>query len=108
MGTRVPELIAGLRELDGRPAAPYVFLEYAAGLEPDLFIDIAPRMGEIAGVSVCIDVGHVGIRQARMHFRNRHPDLDLAALHPEDHRLPSLAADVQAAVDSALPTVLEM
>jgi hypothetical protein len=108
MATRVPELMAGLRELDGRPAAPYVFLEYAAGLEPDLFIDIAQRMGEIERVSVCIDVGHVGIRQARMHFRNRHPDLDLAALHPEDPRLPSLAADVQAAVDSALPTVLEM
>jgi hypothetical protein len=113
MATRVPELVAGLGELDGRwpaatPAAPYVFLEYAAGLEPDLFIDIARRVGEMERVSVCIDVGHVGIRQARTHFRKRHPDLDLAALHPEDPRLPNLVTDVQAAVDSALPAVLEM
>ena len=38
---------AAERLLDGRPAAPYVFLEYAAGLEPDLFIDMAQRMGEM-------------------------------------------------------------
>ena len=112
MATRIPELMRGLRELDAQLAAatspPYVFLEYAAGLDPDLFIDIARRMAEIERVSVCIDVGHVGIRQSRVHFRERHPDLDLAALHPGDRRLQSLAAEVQEATASALPAVLEM
>jgi hypothetical protein len=112
MATRVPELAAGLRELDGlvaaTPEAPYVFLEYAAGLEPELFLEIAERMGKMERVSVCVDVGHVGIRQSRVHFMKRHPDLDLAGLQPEDPSLPSLVADVQAAVDSALPSVLEI
>lgn len=112
METRVPELMTGLRELDAQLASatppPYVFLEYAAGFEPELFIDIARRIAEIERFSVCIDIGHVGIRQSRVSFRERHPDLDLTALKPEDPRLPSLAADVQSAVASALPTVLQM
>ena len=57
-------------------------------------------------ISCCIDVGHIGLRQATAWFKRRHPGLDLKKLSPVDDRLPGLVADVQDAVGSALPHVL--
>ncbi len=112
MAARQDELVAGLRELDARLGdrqdSPYLFLEYAAGLEPGWFAALAEQLRDAERVSFCIDVGHVGIRQARRSFAREHPGLDLATLHPEDARLPDLVADVQRAVGSALPAVLEL
>jgi hypothetical protein len=112
MATRVQELVAAVRELDARlsegPALPRVFLEYAAGLDFDLFLEIGQRLREVERFGLCIDVGHVGIRQARRAFADRHPGLDLVALEPGDPRLPELVADVQSAVESALPAVVEL
>jgi hypothetical protein len=112
MATRVPELVAAIRELDARlragPALPRLFLEYAAGLDLDLFIEIGQRLRDVERFGLCVDVGHVGIGQARRAFAERHPHLDLATLEPADPRLPELVADVQSAVESALPAVLEL
>jgi hypothetical protein len=108
MAGRTGELVETLRELGGRPDRPYLFLEYAAGLEPGWFVEVAERLGDVERASFCIDVGHLGIWQARGSFAREHPGLDLAALSPEDPRLPDLAADVQRAVGSALPAVLEL
>jgi hypothetical protein len=111
MSTRTDELLGALaelsRRLDAGPDRPYVFLEYAAGLELGWFVELGRRLRTMDRVSLCIDVGHVGVSQARRSFRRLHPDLDLAALHPQDPRLPELAADVHSAVRSALPAVLE-
>jgi hypothetical protein len=74
----------------------------------DWFLEVAERLREVPQVGACVDVGHVGIAQARGRFSGTHPGLDLVALHPDDARLPELAADVQAAVGSALPAVLEL
>ena len=108
MAARTDDLVKALRELGGRPDRPWLFLEYAAGLEPGWFIEVAERLRDVERVSFCIDVGHVGIRQARSSFSREHPQLDLAALSPQDPRLPDLAGDVQRAVGSALPAVLEL
>lgn len=112
MASRGDELVVALRELDGigrgGAATPYLFLEYAAGVEPERFVELAERVRDTEHVSMCIDVGHVGIRQARRHFARVHPDLDLAALTPRDPRLPELVDDVRDAVATALPTVLEL
>lgn len=112
MATRENDLLAAMRELgtrlSGRPEGPYLFLEYAAGLELGWFVEIAERLRDVERVSFCIDVGHVGIRQARRAFFREHPGLDLAALSPEDARLPDLVVDVQSAVGSALPAVVEV
>jgi hypothetical protein len=112
MATRIPELMAAMRDLDsrltGRPDAPYVFLEYAAGLDPATFIEIGQRLQDAERVSLCIDVGHVGIVQARRSFAGRHSGLNLATFTPQDARLPEVVADVQSAVAAALPAVLEM
>jgi sugar phosphate isomerase/epimerase len=112
MAARTGELVAGLRELGGRlgrrPDGPTLFLEYAAGLELGWFVELAERLRDLPRVGACVDVGHVGIAQARASFARTHPGLDLAAIHPGDARLPELAAAVQAAVATALPAVLEL
>jgi hypothetical protein len=112
MGTQTGGLVAAARELDVRlarfPNAPLVFLEYAAGLEPGWFVDVAERLGDVDRVSCCIDVGHVGIRQAAARFARAHPGLSLRNLSPDDERLPGLVTDVQDAVASVLPDVLDM
>jgi hypothetical protein len=110
MGARTGDLVAGLADLgerlERRPDGPMLFLEYAAGLQLDWFVDVAERLGGVPRVGACVDVGHVGIAQARASFASHRPGLELAGLRPDDPRLPELAADVQAAVASALPAVL--
>jgi hypothetical protein len=112
MGQQTNRLVKVLQALgawlDRKKDSPLIFLEYAAGLEPGWFIEVAERVRDVARVSCCIDVGHVGIKQACTSFVRQHPGLELSSLSAEDDRLPALAADVQRAIGTALPTVLEM
>src|SRR5215831_13317197 len=110
MGGKTDRLLAAMRELNAhlcqRPGSPLLFLEYAAGLDRGWFIEVAERLQAAERVSCCIDVGHIGLRQATACFKRRHPGLELKKLSPVDDRLPGLVADVQDAVGSALPHVL--
>jgi hypothetical protein len=112
MAARTDELAAAIQALGARldqlTSRPYLLLEYAAGLELDWYAKLAERLKEAECASFCIDIGHVGIRQARSSFARRHPGLDLTTLTPHDPRLPELVADVQAAVASALPAALDL
>jgi hypothetical protein len=112
MEAQTDRLLTVLRELNARlcerPGGPFVFLEYAAGLEPGWFVEVAERLQDAERVSCCIDVGHVGIRQASARFTRSHPGLNLGDLNPEDGRLPDLVAEVQDAVGSALRDVLDV
>ena len=109
METHTGELIAAMRELNaslgGLPDGVMVFLEYAAGLDPGWFVDVAQRLHDAERVSSCIDVGHIGIRQASFRFGRRHPGLGLSLA---DDRLPDLIGDIQDAVGSALSDVLDV
>jgi hypothetical protein len=106
---RLAEVLHDLgARLDRKKDSPFLFLEYAAGLEPEWFINVAERIRDLGRVSVCIDVGHVGIKQACVSFIRQHPGLELTSLSLEDDRLPALVADVQRAVGTAVSTVLEM
>ena len=112
MAAQTDRLLAAMRELNAylceRPDGPLVFLEYAAGLDREWFIEVAERLQDAERVSCCIDVGHIGLRQAAARFGDRHPGLDLKKLSPVDDRLPELVADIQDAVESALPHVLDV
>ena len=112
MGEQTGRLITVMRELNSilceRPDGPVVFLEYAAGLEPGWFVEVAEQLQDAERVSCCIDVGHIGIRQASARFALRHPGLSLRDLTPGDSRLPDLAADVQDAVGDALRDLLDV
>ncbi len=91
-------------------AAPDVilYLEYAAHLEPGRFTGMMDGLAGLAHISCCVDVGHLGIRQAGARFARRHPDLALTGLGVADERLPGLVADVQDAVGGALGDVQEV
>ncbi len=91
LNARLPERSGGL----------LAFPEYAAGLEPAWFVEVAERLQDAEHVSCCIDVGRIGIRQASARFRRSHPGLSLGDVSPQDARLPDLAADVQDAMASA-------
>jgi hypothetical protein len=112
MEAHTERLLAGLRELDDhlreRSDSPVVFLEYAAGLDLGWFTQLAEQLQHAEQVSFCIDVGHIGIKQASARFRLRHPGLGLGHLTTGDDRLPDLVADVQDAVGGALPGVLDV
>jgi hypothetical protein len=112
MGERTGQLLSVMRRLDARlserPGGPLVFLEYAAGLEPGWFVEVAERLRDAERVSCCIDVGHIGMRQASARFTRSHPGLSLGDLNPQDGRLPDLVADVQASVEGAVRDVLDV
>jgi hypothetical protein len=112
MGDQTGRLLTVLRELNARlcerPDAPFVFLEYAAHLEPAWFVEVAEKLQDAERVSVCIDIGHVGNRQASARFARTHPGLNLRDLNPGDARLPELAADVQDAVQGAVGDVIDV
>jgi hypothetical protein len=112
MAAQTDRSVEVLRELDAhlreRPGRPMVFLEYAAGSEPAWFAELAERLLGAGQISCCIDIGHVGMRQAAARFNRRHPGLSLGALSTENGRLPDLVAEVQDAVDGARRDVVDL
>jgi len=112
MEAHTDRVLEGMRELDAhlreRPDGPVVFLEYAAGLDLGWFMQMAEQLQDAERISFCIDVGHIGIKQASARFWLRHPGLGLGHLTTGDYRLPDLVADVQDAVGGALPDVLDV
>jgi hypothetical protein len=89
-------------------ACPLLFVEYAAGLEPRMFARFFASICELAHVSACIDVGHVGIKQARNTFADMHAGEDICALKNQPAKIPHMISDIETAVGSALPTVLDL
>jgi hypothetical protein len=110
---RLPELTATAERLSSvltRAGKARLFVEYAVGLRPEQFAEIGEALRCVERVCVCVDTGHVGIRQARREYARRCPedDRDVAALDAADPDLPSLVDDVQAAVASGLEKVDEL
>jgi hypothetical protein len=93
-------------QLDKIHNSPRLFIEYAAGLEPDRFIEFFDLLRGIECISACIDVGHVGIHQIRKFYSRNHPGEDVCEMSPDNPRIPGLVADIQDAVRSSLPAVL--
>src|SRR5215468_5435987 len=112
MGDQTDRLLAVLRELNARlcqrPDSPFVFLEYAAHLEPGWFVEVAEKLQDAERVSVCIDIGHLGIWHASARFARSYPGLNLRDLTTGDSRLPELATEVQDAVAAAVGDVIDV
>lgn len=94
--------------LEGVPQCPWLFIEYATGLEPSLFAQFAEAIAPCHRTSVCVDVGHVGIWQTRAAFAALHPGRNVCDLKPRHPAMPALVADVQRATATALPTVRQL
>jgi hypothetical protein len=111
MRDRVPDLLAGMKQVGDRPDGPFVFLEYAAGHPQDWFADVARQAAGIERASVCVDIGHVGRAAARDVIR----DLVGAAKPARSGRplltdpdLADLVEAVEAGSRAGLPAVLAM
>lgn len=103
MARRLVPTAAALRELGGSVggvAVPSVFVEFANGLNPEQFIALAEMIGDIEHTSMCVDVGHVGIHQARAEISRRLGARGAPALFD-----PDLAQDV-ATIAEAVGTAL--
>src|SRR5437762_10913314 len=100
------------REMESRltkiDRGPMLFIEYAVGLEPSTFAAFFASIRELARISACIDIGHVGVRQARAAYSEIHPGQDICALKLHDTLLPQVMAEVEAAVSAAPATVLDL
>jgi hypothetical protein len=110
--TQKENYLAALRDigtrLDKMRNSPLLFVEYAAGLEPGLFVEILQAVRDCERVSGCVDIGHIGLQQVRSAYSQNHPGTDICSLTPEDPRLPLVIEDVLTAVGSALGMVLDV
>jgi len=106
------DAVRAAREIDSRLAnidrCPMLFIEYAVGLEPDAFAGFFASIRDLARISACIDVGHVGIRQARAAYSEIHPGQDICALKSQDALPPQVMADMEAAVSAASASVFDL
>ena len=106
------DFLRAAREMESRLAkidrCPMLFIEYAVGLEPNTFAGFFASIRELARISACIDIGHIGIRQARAAYSEIHPGQDICALKSHDALLPQVMAEVEAAVSAAPATVLDL
>jgi hypothetical protein len=87
---------------------PMLFIEYAAGLEPEQFAKFFVAIRDLTRLSACIDIGHVGIREIRHAFAGRHNGEDVCALRLQSALRPEVLFEIQSVVNLALPLVLRL
>lgn len=104
------DTLSAFRETDRLLAevtdAPWVFVEYAAGLEPGFYASLFDQSRDLHKLSATIDVGHVGIHVCRSAYQAQNPGEDVCALRPDSPELPAKIEAVQHATKKALPAVL--
>lgn len=109
---RFEEYVGAVREMESFLSrirgAPYLFLEYAAGLDPELFVRLFEALADCVCVSACIDTGHLGLRRVREVFARTHPGGDVCRVTPSDPQLPEFIEEVQKAVGAALEQVVQV
>lgn len=96
-------LESALRDIEG---SPYFFLEYASGLDPELFVRLFRSLKNAELLNACIDIGHLGLRRVREVYSSRHPGKDVCDVKPDDGKLPQIIEDVQSAVRAAVDQVV--
>jgi hypothetical protein len=95
-------------ELHRMTQSPMLFIEYAAGLEPEDFVNFFSKSSDLARVSACIDISHVGIRAARAAYAKTHHNEDVCALKTQPAHLPQLMPSVDAAVTSGRSVAIDL
>jgi len=110
LAIRPQDFLQAAREMNARllriKTCPWLFVEYAAGLELETFVKFFAAIFALDRISVCVDIGHVGIHAARKAYANRHPGTDICTLKAQPDRVPALMPEVEDALKTALPAVL--
>ncbi|UCG11120.1 MAG: hypothetical protein JSU72_11190 [Deltaproteobacteria bacterium] len=109
--TRFDDYVAALWQVDARlskiEGSPYLFVEYAAGLEPERFIEIFKSSRDLERICGCIDTGHIGLWQVRVAYSRQRPGEDVFSLSPNHPKLSESIEDLEEAVCSAIIVVLD-
>ena len=112
LASRPEDYLLAVREMDALletlPDSPRLFIEFAVGLKPEMFAGFAASIADCGNTSVCVDVGHVGIWQARAAFAARHAGRDVCELKPNHPELSQVVNEVQQATATALPAVRKL
>lgn len=95
-------------ELSALDRPPMIFVEYAAMLPIEAFVEMHESLVDCASISACIDIGHAGLYAARREFTRLCPHVELQSLSPLSAELPQVVAQVQQACASALPAVIDL
>jgi hypothetical protein len=99
------EMNARLRPIEN---SPWLFVEYAVGVELAAFVNFFEAIRALDRISVCVDIGHAGIFQARKAYAQIHPGVDVCALKSQPARIPQAMPDIEKAMATALPAVLDL
>ncbi len=109
---RFDEYLDLLRQIEGRlqgiERSPYLFIEYASGLEPEQFVGIFREIAALQRISACIDVGHIGLWYAGRTYSRIDPGKDIHTAKENIEKLPPAIEDVQKALRSGLDGVLQV
>lgn len=112
MATRRDEYLDAVRALNDRlleiEQSPYLFIEYAVGLDIDSFVSFFERAKDCERISACLDISHLGIQIARQVYAETYPGEDICHLHPDHPDLPAKIDDVITACAWATPIVLDV
>jgi hypothetical protein len=112
IATQFDAYVTALRDLARRSkkiqGAPHIYIEYAVGLDLEIFIHLFDTIEALARVSSCIDIGHVGLWQARAAYAQDHPGEDVCAIRAEDGDLQERIDEIQMAVASAPGSVIRV
>jgi hypothetical protein len=98
MADRLDATATALRELGGTSGngpVPSVYLEFANGLSPAQFVALAELISDVEQASMCVDVGHLGIQQARSELSRRLGTRGAPSLFD-----PDLAQDISPVADA--------
>ena len=85
---------------------PWLFVEYAVGVELETFVNFFKSIEPLERISVGVDIGHVGIFQTRKAYSQIHPGADVCAMKSQPDRIPRAMPDIEKSLATALPTVL--
>ncbi|NTU43002.1 MAG: hypothetical protein HGA78_08110 [Nitrospirales bacterium] len=89
-------------------SGPLLFIEYAVGLDPDVFLGLFRKIRDLEHISACVDTGHVGLRQVWRKYAQENNGEDAYSLSPSDPRLRERIEGLEEAVGSALPVLLDL
>ncbi|MBU1107381.1 MAG: hypothetical protein KKB51_11980 [Candidatus Riflebacteria bacterium] len=111
--SRCPEkTFKALLELDHRlrsfEQSPFVFVEYAAMLDPDFFLTLFEVTPGRQRVFPCLDICHLALTFCRQQFASRHPTRNVFEFTPDSPELPSFIADIQLSCLEAFELTMEI
>lgn len=87
---------------------PRLYIEYAVGLDPHIFINLIKSLKEVENIGACLDIGHIGMKQIFSAYSLKTGGGNILALRSSKKLTASNLEDVEEAKKSALPVVLEM